>query len=328
MKLKDTTNAACSAAVNTIFSSASARNQLELASRFRFHLLGLYYGEVNQAWSSHGNLESDYLHHVDIVFSGRRQVVFHDEILQLEPGRAYWFPGNTPLERRCNEKCQVMYLKLRCEWLPGVDPLLDWPGRRPALIGPCDLNCWKALLQPTWEPTVNQLLLLESRVKAWVAAAVPDLDRIINDHLKTHAQFNSTFELIEDSLAADLRVEHLARRHGTSLHAFSMAFARNIGMGPKAYLKRRLNQKALDLLTDTNLSIKEIARKLKFFDEYHFSHFFKLANAIPPLRYRQLLTKPLNRLESNGAPVPSTNPSKLGCFVKSVQPAAQARDRV
>ena len=291
MKLEDTTSPACNVGLRTILSSASVQHQLELLAPLRFHLMGLYYCEVGAGWSSQGRLESDYMHHIDIALAGRRQVVFRNEVLEIKPGMAYWFPGNTPLERRCHELCKVVFLKLRCEWLPGVDPLLDWPGRRPKLIGPGDLSYWRTWLHPKHKSTTSRLLQLQARISGWVAAAVPDLDHVIGSHLQTHARFQAAFSLIEDKLGANLRVEELAKAHGTSLHAFSMAFTRDTGMSPKAYVKRRLNQEAIQLLTNTERKVKEVADQLKFCDEYHFSRFFSKTNGVPPSQYRLALMK-------------------------------------
>jgi AraC-like DNA-binding protein len=287
MKLSDTTAQESHTGLRTIFSSTSARNALELSSRLRFHILGLYYSEVGKGWSSRGSLESDYLHHIDIAISGRRQVVFQGEVLEVEPGQAYWFPGNTPMERRCEVKCQVIWLKLRSEWLPGIDPFLDWPLRRPAVIGQCDLNYWQAWLDPKFKPTANRLLSLQAWILESIAKVIPDLDGLITEHLTAHAKYNTVFTLIENKLGADLRIEELAQAHGTSTHAFSMSFSRNTGMTPKDYLKRRLNQEAILLVTNTDLKMKEIAGRLKFSDEYHFIRFFHKMNGRPPLQFRK-----------------------------------------
>ena len=290
MKLKDTTSAACHPEMSTII-GAAAHQKLELAARLRFHLVGLYHCEVGPAWDSQGRQESDYLHHIDIVLSGRRQVVFQDRVLDLQPGCAYWLPGNTPLVRRYVEPGRVMFLKLRSEWLPGIDPFLDWPGRQPVLIGRCEPAGWRAMLRPQWQATTNRLLQLQAWVLESVAKAVPDLDKLIASHLKTHAVYDAVFTLVEEKLGANLKIEALAAAHGTSPHAFSTTFTRNTGMTPKAYLKRRLNQEAISLFTGTDVKIKEIAGRLKFYDEYHFIRFFSKLNGAPPFQYRQSLRK-------------------------------------
>ena len=291
MKLADTTSPSCHSGLSAIFTSNSALHELEITSRLRLHLLGLYHCQVGAAWDSRGRRESDYLHHVDIVLSGRRQVVFNGDVLDLEPGQAYWLPGNTPLERRCKEECRVLFLKLRCEWLPGMDPILDWPGRRPTLIGACDLDYWQTWLRPQSEPTANHFLRLQAWLLKSISKVIPDLGGLIVEHLRTHAAFSEVLTLIEGKLGADLKIEELAQKHGTSLHAFSMSFNRNIGMSPKAYLKRRLNQEAILLLTNTNFKIRGIADKLKFYDEYHFSRFFSQMNGVPPIRYRMSMLR-------------------------------------
>ncbi|NSW89572.1 MAG: helix-turn-helix transcriptional regulator [Firmicutes bacterium] len=44
--------------------------------------------------------------------------------------------------------------------------------------------------------------------------------------------------------------------------------------------------KAKEELLTSNSSIKEIAYKLKFSDEFYFSRFFKKHTGIPPSKYR------------------------------------------
>jgi AraC-like DNA-binding protein len=205
----------------------------------------------------------------------------------MEPGVAFWLPGNTRLERRYYEPSKVLFFKLRCEWLPRVDPLLDWDGRRPGPISRFDSNYWRPWWHPKHKPTFNKLLQAQARILDWIAGAVPNLDEVLLQHVQTHSQFNTVFDLIERKLAPNLRIEELARGYGTTLHAFSMAFARNTGTSPKAYVKRRLKQEARQLLLNTDLKIKEVARHLRFSDESHFSRFFRIANGLAPLRYRR-----------------------------------------
>ncbi len=267
LRLEDSTSAAARAVRRTVLNSESARVQLDLLERLRIHLVGIFYTEVGREWSTCGKQESDYLHHIDLTLTGRRQVVFRGEVLDMEPGVAFWFPGNTPLERRYCERSKVLYFKLRCEWLPGVDPLLDWSGRRPGPIAPFDTSYWRAWWQPRQKTTFNQLLQVQARIVDWIAAVVPNLDDVIRQHLQSHSQFNVVFELIEHKLAPNLRVEELARAYGTSFHAFSMAFL------------------------NSNLKIKQVADRLHFSDEYHFSRFFRMLNGLAPSQYRKALIK-------------------------------------
>ena len=286
MRQIDTTNPAAHQKARVLSAEPYAARSFELAAGFRIHLIGLYYCEFGSEWNSGGQRESDYVHHIDMAFTGRRQVVHGSRSVDIEPGMAYFLPGNTPVERSCLQKGRVLYLKFRCEWLPGVDPLLDWPERTPTLIGPFAMREWQSWLKRESYADVNALMRLHAQVEDWLAGVLPPLDALLRRHLETHARFTPVFSLVEQKLGADLRISELAKAHGTSLHAFSMAFSSGTQISPKEYLNRRLNQEALQLVISTDLKIKEIAERLRFTDEFYFSRFFLKLNGVPPSRYR------------------------------------------
>ena len=287
MKRNDTTDPRAHSNVLTVLNGAYTEREAHLAGKFRIHMLGLYFAQVGPEWGSDGHQQGDYVHHLDISLSGRRQVVAHGEVFNLEPGQVWFLPGNTPVERRCNENCEVLFFKLASEWLPGVDPLLDWSERGPRLAGQCSPAECRGWLEAGRAFSMADLLNLRGRLGSWIACAVPELGDIIASHLKTQTQFTAVFETIERMLGADLRMSCLSEAYGTSDHAFSMAFTRGTGISPKEYLKRRLNQESLKWVINTDLQIKEIAEKLRFSDEFYFSRFFKQLNGCSPKLYRQ-----------------------------------------
>ena len=292
MQLRDTTNPSSIVGAKAILKESELQKKLQIAESFHIHLIGLYYSEGGPEWSSQGRAESDFLHHIDLTLSGHRQIVHDGKVIELEPGWVWYLPGCVPVERRCKEPFKVYFLKFRCEWLPGVDPLLDWPGRQPIRLGR-----WqeKALLRD-WQfgpgKEVKSLLLLQAQIQSWLAKSLPDMDKIIINHVQTHGRYKPVFDLIEERLGADLRIETLAATLRLPVSAFSMAFARSTGLSPKAYLNRRLNQEAIKLLIRSDALIKEVADELRFADEYYFSRFFKKMNGVPPADYRK---KMLNR---------------------------------
>lgn len=286
MKQIDNTDPQAHSRARALFSAPDARRAHEIASGFHLHLVGLYYCTVGPEWSSGGQHQSDYLHHIEIPLAGQRQVIHNERTLTLKPGRAYYLPGNTPVARICHERGRVVYLTFRCEWLPGVDPLLDWPDRTPMELGRCSPKDWEAWLRPGWQADANRQLRLHAQVEAWLASALPSLNTLIDRHLTTHARFEAVFRMVEEKLGGDLRISQLAKVQGTSLHAFSMAFSSNTNLTPKEYLNRRLNQEAIQLVLGTDLKIKQIADRLRFTDEFYFSRFFQKLNGTSPSRYR------------------------------------------
>jgi len=286
MRLIDTTNPQAHAHSHALLTTTKSCKAFELASAFRVHIVGLFYTRFGLDWSSGGKRECDFMHHIELPLSGKRQVIHGQRCLDLKPGTAYFMPGNIPVERRSEKGGDVIYMKIRCEWLPGVDPLLDWSERVPMPIGPFDPQAWRALHKAEAWSDASRLLWLHSQVECWLSATIPALSAVLTRHRETHAHFNEVFSLVEKKLGADLRIAELALRYGTTLRVFSKTFTKCTQITPKEYLNRRLNQEALQLVIGTDLKIKEIADRLHFTDEFYFSRFFQKLNGVPPSRYR------------------------------------------
>jgi AraC-like DNA-binding protein len=291
MKIANTTNQKAHENRLIILDMDRSRSPLETINRLHIRLAGMYYSYVGPSWSSKGNQESDFLHHIEIPFGGHRQVVHGHRVLEVLPGHAYFYPGNTPAERRFLKPGATLWITFYCEWLPGVDVLMDWPDRRPSNLGPCDRTYWETWLKEAGQPSTNHLLSLQSKVSSWLASALPSLDAIIAEHLRTHAQFTQVFQLIEEKLGADLRITDLAKAHGCSAQSFTQAFSAATHNTPKEYLNRRLNQASIQLVIGSDLTMKEIAHRLRFSDEFYFSRFFKKLNHLPPTVYRARFRK-------------------------------------
>jgi AraC-like DNA-binding protein len=138
-----------------------------------------------------------------------------------------------------------------------------------------------------------ELLHMRGSILNWLAQVIPELDEVISKHLATHMQFSKAFTLIENRLGADLRLAAIAEEQGMSVDSFSVAFTRNIGIGPKEYISRRIYEKALIMVGHSDKKMKEIAETLRFNDEFYFSRFFKKMNGLSPSAYRVEVRKNL-----------------------------------
>ncbi len=87
--------------------------------------------------------------------------------------------------------------------------------------------------------------------------------------------------------AQALRLPRLARSLGVSFETFRKRFTEVVGMSPGAYRSARLVDEAGSLLATGRLTGKEIAARLGFADEYHFSRRFKALSGMTPTAFRQ-----------------------------------------
>jgi AraC-like DNA-binding protein len=105
-----------------------------------------------------------------------------------------------------------------------------------------------------------------------------------------HGKIENTIQkaciIIRDNLDKNLNVEELADQLNVSYSLFRKAFKRYTGLSPAQYhLSLRLKQANI-LLTNTDMSIKEISFQLGFCSVYYFSKLFKEKNKVTPTDYR------------------------------------------
>ena len=79
----------------------------------------------------------------------------------------------------------------------------------------------------------------------------------------------------------------IARALGLSYETFRKEFARETGQPPARFRLHRLIGQARLLITERNLSNKQIAETLGFYDEFHFSRHFRQVTGQSPREFRQ-----------------------------------------
>lgn len=265
----------------------ASESDLALWNRLKIHIHWFASTQVDASWGSQGREESDYLHHINFVAAGEATVIHKGNRLPMKCGHAYLAPGNTPMRRLAPTFMDTFWVTFRCEFVEGMDPLLDYPDRRPVDLGEWGgdgrLGRWQG-----GRISLADGLWLRCRILDALAAHFPRLEEIVAAQLRRAGRFNAVLKAMDECLGADLRIENLAKIHGLSPQAFSMAFTREMGLNPKAFMNRKLHEKACHLLVQTDQSIKQIAHRLGFGDEYYFSRFFKRMSGGAPSHYRNL----------------------------------------
>ena len=90
-----------------------------------------------------------------------------------------------------------------------------------------------------------------------------------------------------EHFAEPLDFEALARAHATSYSSLRQAMKKLTGMGPAHYLAHLRCKAACALLSDTELSVKEIGVRVGLADPYIFSRVFKRNIGLAPQLFRE-----------------------------------------
>ncbi|MDR6550647.1 AraC family transcriptional regulator [Paenibacillus qinlingensis] len=122
---------------------------------------------------------------------------------------------------------------------------------------------------------LQEILLLLTREHSLVA-------------LSHHTELNQILIYIHRNLDKQIRIEDLLQLSGWSRTTFFNRFRALTGLSPNDYLIKLKLAAARVTLETTSLSLKEIAAKLHFYDEFHFSKLFKKAYDQSPSTYRKV----------------------------------------
>ncbi len=84
----------------------------------------------------------------------------------------------------------------------------------------------------------------------------------------------------------EIRVPSLAKMESISVSRYNTLFRRIMGCSPTEYIAKLRINSACDLLTTTDLSIKEIGEMVGYPDAHFFSKIFKSRTGVSPKAYR------------------------------------------
>jgi AraC-like DNA-binding protein len=93
-------------------------------------------------------------------------------------------------------------------------------------------------------------------------------------------------EHIDSNIDRQIRVAALAKLANLSVSYFVRAFKRSLGVTPHDYLIRRRLGRAMELLSDTDMPLSEIALAAGFADQSHFARHLRQHVGMSPRQYR------------------------------------------
>ncbi|HBG26479.1 MAG: hypothetical protein A2Y10_06205 [Planctomycetes bacterium GWF2_41_51] len=109
-----------------------------------------------------------------------------------------------------------------------------------------------------------------------------------SSYLNTYStNVKKTITYIKEYLEKDISMQDISGNVGLSPEHLTRIFKKEVGTTPYLYyLKKRIHL-AQVLLKNTNMSVKEIASRLGYKDEFYFSNCFKKYTGVSPLNYRK-----------------------------------------
>ncbi len=215
----------------------------------------------------------------DLRRSGR-----HDD---LHSGTVYFMPEAIPCSYRCkDDNWQFYFLDFssldmaRYLELP-IEKTLS-TGKIPEAIQLCERLIDTLIAKPpgygyTADILLQELLLLFARERP-------------SSRMIRHPELDAILFYMHKNIGKPFRIEDLLRQTELSRTAFFARFRAMTGQSPSQYMQELKLASAKASLETTNLSIKEIAATLHFYDEFHFSKTFKKRYGVAPSALHRSIT--------------------------------------
>lgn len=109
---------------------------------------------------------------------------------------------------------------------------------------------------------------------------------ILNKDMRNVNMVNEARQIIRDRLESNITIQEIAEQLGMGYSNFRRLFKDYAGISPALYQQDLRLQRARELLSSTNMSIKEIAFSLNFESPDYFSSKFKAKTGQKPSEYR------------------------------------------
>ena len=99
---------------------------------------------------------------------------------------------------------------------------------------------------------------------------------------------------LDDNLERKVCLERYCREKKCSCASLIRRFKTHFGTSPYDYLMQRRIEEARLLLRHSAFSVKEIASRFNFSDQYYFSNYFKRKTGLSPQKYKRVMQKALS----------------------------------
>ncbi len=141
------------------------------------------------------------------------------------------------------------------------------------------MNVLVLALHSTQDEQIQQI------VRAYLSATLAAIDVVGG---LPPRRLQRVFSHIRENLAAELSVTELAGVVGMSQYYFSKLFKMSTGTTPHQYIMRQRVERAQEHLRESKLTLAEIATKVGFETQSHFTSVFRRLAGVTPKHYREM----------------------------------------
>lgn len=218
-----------------------------------------------------------------IVFDGEGYLLDEEENrIPLKKDFIYLIPIHSTYHYRCDHYFEKFYIHFQMEYLPGHD-IFSFNNTCTCLsVDQFDARHLVELAQST---DITDQMLFKSKLLE-LLSLFSKKTAIDYSQINTYITYRSIFEYIENNCSITLNVDQLADHFSLNKNTLRINFKKDMDITLKQYIDLKIVEKLKNDLIYSNMTLKEMAYKYKFTDEFYLSRFFKKYTGISPKQYK------------------------------------------
>ncbi len=204
---------------------------------------------------------------------------------QIRPGTLFVTSAETVHSIEASKDNPLTYYAILFAWQEGAELIASLQGRNPFVIG----TNWRFFFEEIRDKGLQANLQLQLSATHQLLSLLYALaaNTGVTEQWGGDPRLEDAIHYMQRHLFELVTLEEVAAHVRLSRSYFVRLFKRRMNTTPMRYYNALRMEAARAFLTSTDLSIKEIAEKLQFCSEFHFSKRFKELSGHSPSSYRK-----------------------------------------
>lgn len=209
-------------------------------------------------------------------------------VFEMLPGRWLLIPCGHAAEHDQHEGLRLISIHFSLERLPGIDYLAECTGFHMG-VAPGRKQDFANLMNPQ-SSLAEAALLRKTLWDVLLPVIRGEGERLERQAIRVN-RFQDLFAAFASEPRRDFTVDEMAGIMGMGKVSFIKHFTAETGHPPKEFFHRMRAAAAARELLATDDSIREIAARFHFSDEFYFSRFMKRMTGLSPRAYRRSILR-------------------------------------
>lgn len=269
---------------------------------FNIKLLSGGFTRVEKKWTMDIN-RHDSCFKLYLPLSGEVALIMDGEKKIVVPGNLYFISGWHIERQICNDFVEVVWLhfipdSLRLQFMLSHAAVFQvMSAKRFEWANECLMQIHKVFapysenLKLTQQVRPNVPYYLRIKLQSVILAVISDIlrdadEQIHGKAMKAMERFQNAADIMDKAFLENPPLRELAEKVYMAPNYFHKKFREAFGVTPFNYMLNKRMNIAKELLAFSSLTVKEIALKSGYKDEFHFSKTFKKSMGLSPRAFR------------------------------------------